>query len=111
MYMLKLFRNYRSGPPWLLGKQPTSWGTAKDYRLGTSGGIRAFVCQGRDRRPPTLANCPGQECCSFFHLILPESQSPHRTLFIPCYKKSGLEREGKMVCQGVNPPLLRSPAI
>ena len=45
-----------------------------------------------------LPNCPGQECCSFFHLILPESQSPHRTLFIPWYKNVVLEREDKMVC-------------
>ena len=27
-----------------------------------------------------------------------ESQSPHRTLFIPCYKNVGLERKDKMVC-------------
>ena len=27
-------------------KQLTSWGTAKDYRLGTSGGIRASAFQG-----------------------------------------------------------------
>ena len=78
MYMLKLFRNYRSGPPWLLGKQPTSWGTAKDYLLGTSGGIRAIVFQGgaNDLLPLGTANCPGQECCSFFYLTLPEFQNP-----------------------------------
>ena len=56
MYMLKLFRNYRSGPPWLLGKQPTSWSTAKDYRLGTSPGIRAFVFQGE-----TDDTCPWEQ--------------------------------------------------
>ena len=33
-------------------KQPTSWGTAKDYRLGTSGGIRAFVFQGATETTP-----------------------------------------------------------
>ena len=67
------------------GKQLTSWGTAKDYRLGTSGGFWAFVFQGEtdDHLPLGTANCPGQECCSFFHLILPEPQSPHHTLFIP----------------------------
>ena len=48
--------------------------------------------------PLGTANCPGLECGSFSHLILPESQSPHRTLFIPCYKTLGLERKDKMVC-------------
>ena len=86
MLMLKLlFQKLQIGPTWLLGKQPTSWGTAKDDRLGTWGGTLAFVFQ-------------GETDCSFFHLILPESQSPHPTLCIPCYKKSGLEREEKMVC-------------
>ena len=101
MYMLKLlFRKLQIRPVLAPGKTLTSWGTAKDDRLGTSRGLRAFVSQGEtDDHPPLgTANCPGQECCSFFHPILPESQSSHHTLFIPCYKKSGLEREGKMVC-------------
>ena len=101
MYVLKLlFHKLQIGPSCLLGKQLISWGTAKDYHLGTSGGIRAIVFPGETEEHPPLgtANCPGQECCSFFHLILPESQTPHLTLFIPCYKKLGLERKDKMVC-------------
>ena len=101
MCMLKLlFQKLQIRPFWLLGKQLTSWGTAKDDRLGTTGGIWAYVSQGEtDDHPPLgTANCPGQECCSFFHLVLPESQSPHHTLFIPWYKNVGLGREGKMVC-------------
>ena len=84
----------------LLGKQLPSWGTAKDYHVGTIWRHPDLSVPGRDRRPlpQGTANCPGQECFSFFHPVLPESQSPHRTLFIPCYKKSGLEREEKMVC-------------
>ena len=58
----------------------------------------------KDHLPLGIANCPGQECCSFFHLILPESLSPHRTLFIPWYQNVGLERKETMVCQGMNPP-------
>ena len=97
MYMLKLlFQKLQIRPAWLLGKQLTSWGTAKDYHLGTTGGIQAFVFQGETDNQ--TANCLGQECCSFFHLILPEFQTPHRTLFIPCYKNLGLERKDKMVC-------------
>ena len=39
-------------------RQPTSWDAAKDYRLGTSGGI---VFQGETRGPQPLgtAICPG----------------------------------------------------
>ena len=79
----------------------------KMYHLGTSGGIQAFVFQGEtDDHPPLgMANCPGQECCSFFHPVLAESQSPHCTLFIPHYKKSGLEREEKMVYLGYEPAI------
>ena len=47
----------------------------------------------KDHLPLGTANCPGQECCSFFHLIIPASQSPHHTLFIPWYKNIGLERK------------------
>ena len=44
MYMLKLlFQKLQIRPSWLLGKQLISWGTAKDYSLGTTGGIQAFV--------------------------------------------------------------------
>ena len=93
MYVLKLLFQK-------LEIRPTSWDTAKDYPLGTSGGIQVFVFQGEtDDHPPLgTANCPGQECCNFFHVIPPETQSPLCTLFIPCYKMPGLEREGKMVC-------------
>ena len=66
MYMLKLlFQKLQS---WLLGKQPTSWGTAKDDRLGTTGSIRAFVFREETDNLLSLgtANCPGQEYCSFF---------------------------------------------
>ena len=57
-----------------------------------------------DNHPPLgTANCPGQECCSFFPPILPESQNPHCTLIIPCYKKPGLEKD-KVVRQGMNLP-------
>ena len=56
MYMLKLFRNYRSGPPWLLGKQPTSWGTAKDYPLGTNWRHPDLVFQGE-----TDDHCPWEQ--------------------------------------------------
>ena len=50
MNMLKLlFQKLQIRPihPGSWEKQPASWGTAKDYRLGTSGGIRAFVFQGQ----------------------------------------------------------------
>ena len=58
-------------------RQLTSWGTANDHCLGTSGGIQAIVFQGEteDLLPLGTANCPGGECCSFFHLILPEFQN------------------------------------
>ena len=81
MYVLKLLFQK-------LEIRPISWDTAKDYPLGTSGGIQVFVFQGEtDDHPPLgTATCPGQECCSFFHLILPEFQSPHGTLFIPLQK-------------------------
>ena len=47
MYMLKLlFQKLQIGPSWLLGRQLTSWSAAKDYRLGTSGGIQAIVFRG-----------------------------------------------------------------
>ena len=107
MYMLKLlFQKLQS---WLLGKQPTSWGTAKHYPLGTNWSHPDLCVPGRDRGPLPLgtANCPGRGCCSFFYLILPEFQSPRYTLFIPGYKKSALEREEKMVCYGMNPPSSR----
>ena len=77
--MLKLlFQKLQIRPAWLLGKQLTSWGTAKDYRLGTSGGILAIVFQGgaNDHLPLGTANRPGQECGSFFYLTLPEFQNP-----------------------------------
>ena len=96
MYMLKLlFQKLQIRPSWLLGKQLTSWGTAKDDRPGTTGGFQAFGIRGQtDDHPPLgTANCPGQERCSFFHLIIPASQSPHHTLFIPWYKNIGLERK------------------
>ena len=49
MYMLKfLFQKVQS---WLLGKQPTSWGTAKDYPLGTNWRHPDLCVPGRDRRP------------------------------------------------------------
>ena len=81
MYMLKfLFQKLQidKAHPGSWEKQPTSWGTAKDCRLGTSGGIRAIVFQAatEDHPPLGTANCPEQECCSFFHLILPELQNP-----------------------------------
>ena len=101
MYVLKLlFHKLQIGPSCLLGKQLISWGTAKDCHLGTTEGIRAFVVQGEtdDHLSLGTANCPGQECCSFFHPILPESQSPPCPLFIPWDKNVGLERKGKMVC-------------
>lgn len=98
LFLSFCFRNYREGPSWLLetGRPPgallkmTAWGQGE-------AAVRAFVFQGQTEDHPPLgtAHCPGQECCSFFHLVLPESQSPPRTLFIPCYKKSGLERKGK----------------
>ena len=113
MYMLKLlFQQLQITPlvslqniflhksSWLLGKQPTSWGTAKDDHLGTTGGIRAFVFQGE-----TDATCPweqltarGRNVAASFTQSSLNFKAPHRTLFIPWYKKSGLEREGKMVC-------------
>ena len=31
-------------------------------------------------------------------------KTPYHTLFIPGYKNLGLEREDKMVCEGMNPP-------
>ena len=48
MYMLKLlFQNLQIDKAhpgsW---EEPTSWGTTKDYHLGTSGGIWAAVFQG-----------------------------------------------------------------
>ena len=64
MYMLKfLFQKVQS---WLLGKQPTSWGTAKDDCLETTGSILAFVFreETEDHPPLGTANCPGQEYCS-----------------------------------------------
>ena len=75
--MLKLFFQKLQIRP-ILGKQPSSWGTAKDYPLGTSGGIQAIVFQGGaiDHLPLETANCPGQERCSFFYLTLPEFQNP-----------------------------------
>ena len=89
-------------------KLTASWGTAKDSCLRTSGGILATVttCQGEtdDHLSLGTANCPGQECCSFFHLIHPlkfnslNFKTPHRTLFIPRYKNVDLERKCKMVC-------------
>ena len=92
MYMLKLlFQQLQrdkihpgswenSGPPGTGLK--ITWGTAKDHRLGTSGGIPAIVLQGgaNDHPPLGTANCPGQECCSFFYLIFPEFQNPS-----PCF--------------------------
>ena len=63
MYMLKLFfQKLQIRPILAPGKQQTSWGTAKDYRLGTTGGIWAFVFQGEtdDHLPLGTANCPGQ---------------------------------------------------
>ena len=88
-------------------EQPTSWGTAKDVPPGDKWRPRAFVFQGEtDDHPPLgTADCPGQECCIFFHPVLPESQSPHSTLFIPHYKMSGLEREDKMVYLGYEPAI------
>ena len=58
-------------------RQPTSWDAAKDYRLGTSRCIQAIVFQGgaNDHLPLGTANRPGQECCSFFYLTLPELQN------------------------------------
>ena len=54
MYMLKLLFQKLQIKPVLAPaeKQLTSWGTAKDDRLGTTGGIRASVFQGR----PTPGN-------------------------------------------------------
>ena len=101
MHMLKLlFQKLQIRPVLAPGKTADLLGTAKEYHLGTTGGIWAFVFQGETdyHMPLGIANCPGQECCSFFHLNVPESQSPHRTLFIPRYKNSGLERKDKMVC-------------
>ena len=69
MYMLKaLFQKLQIRPSWLLGKQLTSWGTAKDYRPGTTGGFQAFGIRGQtDDYPPLgIASWAGQECCSFF---------------------------------------------
>ena len=40
--------------PW--EKQPTSWGTAKDYCLRTSGGHLGHCVPGRERQPPHLGN-------------------------------------------------------
>ena len=82
---------------WLLGKQLTSWGTAKDYHLGTSGSTWAFVFQGEtdDHLPLGTAKCPGQECCSFFPPILPEFQSPHHTLFTPVIKGLAWKEKGR----------------
>ena len=100
MYVLKLlFHKLQIRPVLAPGRTADLLGTAKDYRLGTTGGIWAFVFQGEtdDHWPLGTANCPAQECCNLFHPVLPESQSPHHTLFIPCYKKSGLEREGKII--------------
>ena len=52
MYMLKLlFQKLQIRPVLAPGKQLTSWGTAKDYHLGTAGGIRAFVLQGETEDP------------------------------------------------------------
>ena len=47
MCMLKLLlQKLQIRLSWLLGKQLTSRGTAKDYSLGTTGDIQAFVFQG-----------------------------------------------------------------
>ena len=54
MYMLKLlFQKLQS---WLLGKQPTSWGTAKDYPLGTNWRHPDLVFQGE-----TDDHCPWEQ--------------------------------------------------
>ena len=105
MYMLKLlFQKLQIRPVLAPGETADLLGHC--WRLPPPGDHKRHLAgplSSSQRPPPQLtANC--LECCSFFHLILPESQSPHPTLFIPCYKKSGLEREGKMVCQGMNPP-------
>ena len=82
MYILKLFFFQKiridNAHPGSWEKQPTSWGTAKDCRLGTSGGIRAIVFQAatEDHPPMGMANCPGRECCIFLHIIFPEFQNP-----------------------------------
>ena len=61
-----------SRPPGVLLKI-TAWGTSR--------GIRAIVFPEETDHPPLgTAKCPGQECCSFFHLILPEFQNPSQHL-------------------------------
>ena len=66
----------------------TAWG-----QLEASGPL----CSGRKRRPaPQLtANCPRQENSNFFHLILPESQSPHAPCLFPVIKSLAWKEKGR----------------
>ena len=57
MYVLKLlFHKLQIRPVLAPGRTADLLGTAKDYRLGTTGGIRAFVFQGE-----TETTCPGEQ--------------------------------------------------
>ena len=117
MYMVKLlFQKLQirpilapgrdSQPPGALLKA-TTWGQVEASRP---------LCS-RERQTinhPSLgtANCPAQECCSFFHLICPEFQnlSPH--IVYSCYENVGLERKCRMVFFRVwTRHFLGSPAV
>ena len=72
------------------GSWENSWPPGALLKIIAWGQLEASgpLCSRKRQRTtaPASSYRPGQECCSFFHLILPESQSPHRTLFIPWYK-------------------------
>ena len=82
MYMLKLLfqklQIHQAHPgSWENSRSPgallkiTTWGQEEPSRP------LCFRQGETDEHPPLgTAKCPGQECCSFFHLILPELQNP-----------------------------------
>ena len=83
----------------------TTWGQVE--------ASRAFVFQrDTDDHPPLrTANCPGQECCSFFHLILPESQALTAPCLFPVIKSLAWKQKGRCFVRVWTRHLLRLPAI